>query len=296
MKASVIIPVYNNPHELKLTLNALIRQTIDLRCFEVIIADDGSSINMEAVTNDYKKDLNIRYFYQEDKGFCPGMARNMGILAAGGEVCVFLDCGVIPLSDCLEKHLQLFNEVGSNTTVIGYIYGNDTHSDLAKMKEIIDKYTPDEAAKIMERCGMVESRENLYNEFGDDLSAWPAPWIALWSLHFSVGTDFLRKNNILFDSFFTTWGCEDNDFAIQLYHNNAKFVLGRTAKAIHYPAEMRSFDKLKTDKVFRENFHRNQEYVVSKYPNDKSVKLWNEQGYRAVNRILWNEKNHGNDT
>lgn len=288
---SVIIPVYNNPKELRLTLDSICAQNFPLEKLEVLICDDGSYLDMKSVAEEYTDRFSVRYFWQEDRGFRPGTARNMGILAAKGKLCAFFDSGVILLSDCIEKHIELHSIAGDSATVIGYIYGNDIHSDLKKMKEIIDENTPDMAAVIMERMGMVESRENLYNEFGDDLSEWPAPWVALWSLHFSVATEFLKKNDILFDSFFTTWGCEDNDFAIQLYHHNAKFLLGRSTRAIHYPAEIRSYDKLKNDAVFRENFHRNQEYVVSKYPDDRSVKLWNDKGYREVNRILLQERN-----
>lgn len=285
-KASIIIPVYNNPEELRLTIQSILRQTMLAEHLEVLVVDDGSEVDMKAIVEEFSDKIHIKYFYQEDKGFRPGVARNIGIREANGELCVFLDCGVILTSSCLEEHFHLYQENGNKIVIIGYIYGNDISSDLDEMRQIIDTHQSDEASKIMEKKGMLDGREDLYLEFGGVLSKWPAPWIVLWSLHFSVPTSFLRENEIYFDEFFNTWGCEDNDFGIQLQNHKAHYILGRNAKAIHYPPKVRSYDKLKKDKGFIDNFRKNQQYVMNKYPDNYAVKLWVEVGYKEVNRIL----------
>lgn len=289
-KISVIIPAYNNPDELVKTLNALVLQTMPTSEFEVIIGDDGSSVDMRSSIADFSDKLSLKYFWQEDKGFCPGSARNMGIRMAEGELCVFFDSGVVPVSSCLEEHYRVYAEVGERVVILGYIYGNDTHSDLNEMREIVDSYTPDEAAKLMQERSMMDGREKLYAEFGEELNQWPAPWVALWSLHFSVPTKFMRENNIYFDEHFNTWGSEDNEFGIQLLEYGAIYTLCRSAQAIHYPAKIRSYEKLKIDKQFCDNFRKNQEYVVSKYSTNRSVRLWYEEGWVKVNRILLEEQ------
>lgn len=55
-KISVVIPVYNNPKELYLTLNALSIQTLASNEFEVLIVDDGSSIHMKSVLRELKEE------------------------------------------------------------------------------------------------------------------------------------------------------------------------------------------------------------------------------------------------
>lgn len=287
---SVIIPVYNSAVELRKTLNAIMLQSMPLECFEVIVADDGSSVDMKSVIKEYQQKLTIRYFWQEDKGFCPGTARNMGIKAAEGKLCVFLDCGVIPTAKCLEEYYRKYQEIGKKAVLIGYIYGNDIFSSTDEMRVIIDSHNPDEAARIMDEKNMCDGREKAYLEFGDKIATWPAPWTVLWSLHFAVPTMFMRENNIYFDPYFNTWGAEDNDFGIQLQNQGAVYVLCRSARAIHYPAEMRSIDKLKWDDKFAMNFVRNREYIVSKYPGNRAVKLWHEKGWIKVNRILLSEQ------
>ena len=103
-KLSIVIPVYNNPEELRLTLGSIARQDFPLEDLEVLVCDDGSHLDMKAVGEEFSGFFTVRYFWQEDQGFRPGTARNMGIRAAQGALCVFLDCGVIVTSGCLSEH------------------------------------------------------------------------------------------------------------------------------------------------------------------------------------------------
>ncbi|MCL2051364.1 MAG: glycosyltransferase family 2 protein [Lachnospiraceae bacterium] len=281
---SVIIPIYNNEHELASTLNALNRQTMKKSRYEVIIVDDGSSQDMRLFIN--KKapaDMNIQYYFQEDKGFRPGTARNMGIRNAMGEICLFLDSGVMPVRSCLQTHYNAHKE--GPEVVFGYVYGMGETLDLKLLKEIISLNTIEESILILKEKGMMDRRDPLYDEFGDDISKWPVPWVALWTLHFSVKTAFLRDNNIYFDEYFTTYGCEDNDFAINLNNNKARFIFSREAESIHYPPEKTQLERLVSDITFRKNFCRNIDYVAQKYPHDKGVQLWHEMGMYKANKF-----------
>ena len=107
----------------------------------------------------------------------------------------------------------------------------------------------------------------------------------LWSLHFSVPTAFIRENGVAFDDFFCTWGCEDNDFGIQLSEHGAKYVLGRQARAIHYPAAKRSYDRLQTEPDFRAGWQKNRAYLQKKWAGHGLVQLWITQGGKAVKSL-----------
>lgn len=283
-KLSIIIPVYNNPQELQMTMDSIMDSRFPLEDLEVLVCDDGSSPDLRPVAGEYMDRADVRYFWQEDKGFRPGQARNMGIREAKGELCVFLDCGVIVTSQCLGEHWRLYRQNGPKMVAIGYVYGNDLTSDLDEMRSIINTHSPDEAADIMENRNMRDGRERDYT-IGDDLSRWPAPWMVLWSLHFSVPTEFMRENGVWFDDFFCTWGCEDNDFGIQLSEHGAKYVLGRQARAIHYPAAKRSYDRLQTEPDFRAGWQKNREYLKRKWAANSLVQLWMTEGGRAVKAL-----------
>ena len=105
MLISIIVPVFNRADEIDEFLVSFVQQTS--KNFEILIIDDGSTDNLKEVAKKYQKDLNLKYFYQQNKG--PGAARNLGMEKANGDVFVFID------SDCtvpenyienLDKHLN----------------------------------------------------------------------------------------------------------------------------------------------------------------------------------------------
>ncbi|MBY0445348.1 MAG: glycosyltransferase, partial [Burkholderiales bacterium] len=78
LQISIVIPTYNRADLLRYTLESLVLQTLDKQLFEVIVVDDGGSDNSEEVVRAFAEQLNIKYFWQEDKGFRAGKARNIG--------------------------------------------------------------------------------------------------------------------------------------------------------------------------------------------------------------------------
>lgn len=88
---SVIVPVYNRPHEIQELLQSLQMQT--LADFEVIIVEDGSENSCKEIVEQYKSYFDIRYFYKENEG--QGFARNFGFNKANGQFFIVFD------SDCI---------------------------------------------------------------------------------------------------------------------------------------------------------------------------------------------------
>lgn len=88
---SVIIPVYNRPHEVNELLESLSLQTN--KNFEVILIEDGSSITSETIYERFADKLSIHYFFKPNSG--PGPSRNFGFERAKGEYFVVFD------SDCV---------------------------------------------------------------------------------------------------------------------------------------------------------------------------------------------------
>jgi glycosyltransferase involved in cell wall biosynthesis len=90
-KYSVIVPVYNRPEELDELLNSLVSQTWSN--FEVIVVEDGSTIESRSVVEKYKSSMQVSYFTKPNTG--PGPSRNFGFERARGEYFVVFD------SDCI---------------------------------------------------------------------------------------------------------------------------------------------------------------------------------------------------
>ncbi|MDD3285514.1 MAG: glycosyltransferase family A protein [Patescibacteria group bacterium] len=107
---SIIIPVYNQAKKLSLTLASIASQS--LRDWEVIVVNDGSNDNPEAVFADFcaqtKIDNRFLFLSQENQG-APA-ARNRGYQEAAGEYLFFCDADADLQPDALEIMLQTLND------------------------------------------------------------------------------------------------------------------------------------------------------------------------------------------
>jgi len=102
MLFSVIIPVYNRPQELEELLACLTKQSY--QNFEVIVIEDGSTLDAKKVVNAFKKDLTIHYFVKENGG--QGFARNFAFERAKGEFFIILDSDALVEANYLETVLH----------------------------------------------------------------------------------------------------------------------------------------------------------------------------------------------
>lgn len=92
MYFSIIIPVYNRPDEVNELLDSLSNTTFT-KDFEIVIVEDGSSIDCKSVVESYQSKLNIAYYYKQNSG--PGDSRNFGMKVAKGDYFLIFD------SDCI---------------------------------------------------------------------------------------------------------------------------------------------------------------------------------------------------
>ncbi|GEM_PF-885499 len=84
---SVIIPAYNAENNIKKAIESVIEQTYN--CWELIIIDDGSTDQTQAVVEQYLNDNRIQYFHKKNGG--EASARNVGLEKAKGSFISWLD-------------------------------------------------------------------------------------------------------------------------------------------------------------------------------------------------------------
>lgn len=104
---SIIVPVYNRPQEVSELLNSLCLQTE--KDFEVIIVEDGSTIDCKDICETYQQlgDFVVKYYLKDNSG--PGPSRNYGAAKASGEYLLILDSDVIVPADYIKNisnHLE----------------------------------------------------------------------------------------------------------------------------------------------------------------------------------------------
>lgn len=103
LQFSFIIPVYNRPEEINELLESLKNLMGDF-VFEVVLVEDGSTLDCRSAVENYTAHLDISYYFKQNSG--PGDSRNYGMQRAKGTYFIILD------SDCLvpPDYLQIVSD------------------------------------------------------------------------------------------------------------------------------------------------------------------------------------------
>ena len=123
MQFSIILCTYNRRRLVLNTLTSLRRQTLPFRAFEVIVVDNGSRDGTLSAVRTYanagrheeqKTDeiWNVHCLSEPRRGLA--YARNTGLLAASGEIVVFLDDDTVADPYFLESLWQNYAETGAD--------------------------------------------------------------------------------------------------------------------------------------------------------------------------------------
>jgi glycosyltransferase involved in cell wall biosynthesis len=126
---SIIIPLYNRPQEIKELLETLVLQTY--RNFEVLVIEDGSVQDAEAIANSFVGSLDLRYFKKPNEG--QGFTRNFGFERAKGDYFIIFD------SDCLipPNYLEIVNQSLSTNYLDAYGGPDGAHSSFTPTQKAI---------------------------------------------------------------------------------------------------------------------------------------------------------------
>ena len=126
---SIVIPLYNRPQEIEELLVSLTRQSYTN--FEVLIIEDGSTLDAREVIATYSQKLNVRYFYKQNAG--QGFARNYGFERAEGDYFIIFD------SDCLipENYLETVNNALAKNWLDAYGGPDAAHENFTDIQKAI---------------------------------------------------------------------------------------------------------------------------------------------------------------
>ena len=176
---SVIIPTYNRPKHILLALQSVLNQTF--KDFEIIVVNDGSTIDYSEIEKFCSNNPNIKYVYQTNK-YLAG-ARNTGMKNSSGKFICFLDDDDIYLSNHLEALHQtiiLNNTIDAiyhTRTLIQYFNGekvkvNETKTNyINNLDKLLSDRFPTNAACISTKI----AKEYNFNEqlkYSEDLEMW----------------------------------------------------------------------------------------------------------------------------
>lgn len=96
---SIIVTAYQQPS----ALDAVLRALAELRdpVPEIVVADDGSGPNVEAVVDRWRGRFPLKHVWQPDDGFRKARVANLGANASTGDFLIFLDGDCLPRTNFL---------------------------------------------------------------------------------------------------------------------------------------------------------------------------------------------------
>ena len=259
LKVSVVVPTFNRSELLTYTLHSLKAQNTPRDFFEVIVADDGSTDNTEEVVRQFEKQLNIRYVYQQDLGYRPGSARNLGVTSSRGKICLLIDSGVLVGENCIAEHIS-FHEKNSRAAAIGYVYGfeEDNENRGALERNIDYRDVQGSIRRLSNYPAYADVREPHYRKYKNVIHHLPAPWLFFWTCHVSALRKDLLKIGLFDWRYDGRWGVEDTDLGFRLFHDGVSIMLLTEATSIHYPHQKCKHDRhkegLQNCRLFHEKF------------------------------------------
>ena len=237
IRVSVIIATYNSADLLADTLRHLARQTIPTDEFEVIVGDDGSSDSTAEVVRSFAGTLQVKYVFQEDRGFRAAAARNAAARLAAGALLVTLDTGSMVGPGFLAAHLAAHEGGESRRAVIGLSYGYNPEVPTARVDELLAEMLPETAVeRFRDRPEFQDVRQSYLTDCDMDLSRRLVAWQAFWTLNASVRTDDFRRVGG-FEEKFEGWGGEDMELALRLQRAGLSIEVAPEAWVVVAPHE-----------------------------------------------------------
>jgi len=236
-KFSIIIPTYNRKNSLKFVINNFFRQNYPKSRYEIIIVDDGGKDGTSDMIKKIKTSCNFKYIYWPRKNIAVdkkfkkfakfynrvGLARNIGLKHAQGEIIVFNDSDILVSADNLKKHNYYHNK-HSNIIVKSFrmlLPGTFKPSNSNYINSInLDKIAiPDRFDRF------AKSDNKIY-----DLSV--EGWQKIVTANLSIRKKYIEKIDG-FSRDFVFWGFEDIDLGYRLSKQEMKLVWDKRMKVYH---------------------------------------------------------------
>lgn len=213
MKVSLIISTYNWPEALKLGLMTVLHQT--KYPHEVIIADDGSTIETSNMIRELQQDypIPIRHIWHEDNGFRKTTIMNKAVRAAEGDYIIQIDGDILLHPYFIEDHLSIAEP--------GYfIRGGRTLINSFKTRFFLNR-----SALHPQKSNLMRSNNKfnafripflsqIYSKVSNDVMHVKGCNMAYWK------EDFIAVNG--YNNDINGWGHEDIELAIRLHNSGIK--------------------------------------------------------------------------
>ena len=250
---SLIIPTYNKPERLRITLASVLNLALDFP-LEVVIVNDGSSKDTVAILKTFEKRarkheyITTKIYHITNTG--RSSARNYGIRNSNGDLLIFTDDDLVLHQNFIKNHLK--HHVEKNLVVHGQIFSLpylkffkdpangkliNNQKCLGALKNALLDYKEIKNniyESVYRKCRLSKFENDIKSLYlNTTLNESDVRWIG-----FVGGNVSVEKKNLLKVGLFDTmlghqWGCEDLELGYRLYKEGMTFVYSESAANYH---------------------------------------------------------------
>jgi glycosyltransferase involved in cell wall biosynthesis len=209
MKLTLIVTTYNSPSSLLLVLESIKNQTI--LPDEVIVADDGSSIETKNHITSFNKefDLNVIHIWQKDLGFRAARSRNNAIIKSSGDYIVMIDGDMVLHTKFIQDHI-------ANAEIGFFVQGTRV---LLSEQQTKKAYSEKLVSFSFFSLGLKNRKNAIYSRLLSQIFSSKNKGlrgIKSCNMGFYI-KDCTNING--FNNDFEGWGSEDSEFAVRLINS-----------------------------------------------------------------------------
>ena len=239
MTVALIITTFNWPVALSLVLSSVANQTRVPD--EVIIADDGSSVETQLIIERWADRLPIIHGWLQNVDFRAARARNLALLKAESDYVVMIDGDCLLPPTFIDHHLRL---ASSDRVVAGGRYLIDVEATAKILKAADSPIIP---------SSLFQSSKFRHLPLGWLRDIRPRAWKVVRTCNLALPREAVTLV-AGFNESYVGWGREDSDFVIRLLRSGFSIRSGRFAVCVgHLHHEENSRESWsKNDSLFRE--------------------------------------------
>ena len=219
---SIVMPTYNRCEVTRTTLRHLVDGDYPADRLEIIVCDNSSDGTPEmARAMDDHTDVAIHVQYSDER--LPAVKRNQGLLAARGELVIFMNDDVWVRPDFVRRHVQAHGDAGRPVAVLGHC----EQSPRMEHTPFLDWYPPFAYFLLGDRAGQ------------------PLPYLFSWSMNLSFPRQVMLDENLLFHEDWAVIGSEDIELGRRWTRAGHDLIYEPDAWGEHYhPHDMDSASRL----------------------------------------------------
>ncbi|WP_089153877.1 glycosyltransferase family 2 protein [Micromonospora sp. NBS 11-29] len=224
---SVVMPTFQDPHCLELTLRALARQTLSPDRFEVVVVRDGGSPDGYPEALAAGAGLRLRLVESAERRGRSAI-RNEGVRHATAPLLVFLDADSWALPDLLERHLAHHRVPGNPEVLIG----RRDDIGLAHLGAVL-RDDPAAIPRLSPHGG-----DMRFPPAGvpDDRRDWlEVAWTVAYTHNISLSRELFDRAGGFREEFALSYGMEDIELFYRVDREGAAFGYDDEARVVHLP-------------------------------------------------------------